>query len=37
MIELNPSSHLLEMDQYKYELQDVAAPQGHMDHGHDLP
>ena len=27
MIELNPSSHLLEMDQYKYELQDVAEPQ----------
>ncbi len=27
MIELNPSIHLLEMDQYKYELQDVAEPQ----------
>lgn len=27
MITLNPSSHLLEMDQYKYELQDVAEPQ----------
>ncbi len=26
MIELNPSSNLLEMDQYKYELQDVAEP-----------
>ncbi len=26
MIELNPSSNLLEIDQYKYELQDVAEP-----------
>ena len=26
MIELNPSSNLLEQDQYKYELQDVAEP-----------
>ena len=26
MIELNPSSNLLEMEQYKYELQDVAQP-----------
>ena len=27
MIELNPMSNLLEMDQYKYDLQDVAEPQ----------
>ena len=27
MYELNPMSNLLEMDQYKYELQDVAQPQ----------
>lgn len=26
MIELNPMSNLLEQDQYKYELQDIAAP-----------